>query len=109
MGIHKTSYYRWLKKPEFLKAVADAETKAAAANPISPEQAEDDLLTARDDDWRVLGIQRELTGELSEFALDMIKHIRLEGVEAFPMRAFPGFCKLFFDSVAALQATTDFG
>ena len=53
VGIHKTSYYRWLKKPEFLKAVADAETKQPPPTLLHPRRAEDDLLTVRDDDRRV--------------------------------------------------------
>ena len=107
VGVHKATYYRWLKKSEFNKAVAEAQAKIEAENPITPEEAEADLETARDADRKVLAFQNELIGELNEFTLDWIRHIREQGVEELSVRQFPSFCKAVIEVTNAMQATQD--
>ena len=64
-------------------------------------------MEAKSDDRRVLAIQREIVDELSEFSLELIKHIRSEGVEAVSPRMMPNFLKTLIEAINAMQNTTD--
>ena len=107
VGCHKATYYRWLKKEEFLNAVREIEEKLIADNPVSAEEAAQDLANARNNDREILAIQKELVNELSGFSLEVIKHMRNEGAENFSARSFPQLLKALLDTTTALQATTD--
>ena len=56
-------------------------------------------MEAKSDDRRVLAIQREIVDELSEFSLELIKHIRSEGVEAVSPRMMPNFLKTLIEAI----------
>lgn len=105
--VHKTTYYRWLKTAEFAEAVKEVQAKIATENKISPDEAAADLADARESDRKVLLIQRDLLNEVSAFTLDMIRHIREQGVENFSVRAFPALCRTTLEVSAAMQATAD--
>ncbi|MGD1866095.1 MAG: hypothetical protein ACFB0D_16225 [Phormidesmis sp.] len=107
VSVHKTTFYRWLKNDSFNSAVAAAAAKAAALIEPSPEEAEKDLFDAKSDDRRILAIQREIVDELSEFSLELIKHIRSEGVESVSPRMMPNFLKTLIEAINAMQNTTD--
>ena len=84
-----------------------AEEKAAEDNPVSAEEATEDLKSARNNDREILAIQKELLAEISGFSLEVIRHMREEGAENFSGRSFPQLLKAFVEATNAMQATTD--
>lgn len=107
VGIHKSTFYRWVAREDFSQAVREIETKITAENAASAEAAQNDLIDARSSDRAMLAIQRELVDELSGFSLEVVRHVRSEGAENFSPRSLPALCKTLSEAILAMQATTD--
>lgn len=105
-NVGERTFYKWLKRDEFLKAVdflkaqREVEIREKAEELVSLE-------STRDDEEKILGFQRELVVELGELSIALVKQIRAEGVENIGVRSLPPYLKAFADAVSALQQSND--
>jgi len=105
-GVNERTFYKWKKNPDFTAAIAFL-SEQRDLNVAVKAQEIVSLASARDDEEQALGYQRQMVSELGELSVDLIKHIRANGVEELGPRYLAPIVKSFADAVNMLQSTND--